>query len=88
MLGDLIKRLVNGVVLHLGTLAFFFVPIGGKTSAQHFIAIFSTKPAKEAAVAFARAGREMTAQVMAEVARARKNPPTPTDMKIKPAAAP
>lgn len=87
VLGDLVKRLVNGIVLLLGSLAFFLVPIGNKTTAQHVVAIFSTKPAKEAAVAFARAGRQMTAQVMAEVERAKKNPPTPSDMKIKPAPA-
>lgn len=85
VLGDLVKRLVNGVVLLLGSLAFFLVPIGNKTTAQHVVAIFSTRPAKEAAVAFARAGRQMTQQVMAEVERAKKNPPTPSDMKIKPA---
>ncbi len=88
MLGDLIKRLVNGVVLLLGSLAFFLVPIGNKTSAQHLVAIFSTKPAKEAAVAFARAGKQMTEQVMAQVEQAKKNPPAPSDMKIKPASSP
>ncbi len=88
MLGDLVKRLVNGVVLLLGSLAFFLVPIGNKTSAQHVVAFSSTRPPKQAAVAFAPAGRQMTAQVMAEVERAKKNPPTPSDMKIKPAPSP
>lgn len=83
MLGDLVKRLVNGVVLLLGSLAFFLVPVGNKTPAQHLVAIFSTRPAKEAAVAFARAGKQLSDQVMAEVERARKNPPA--DMKLKPA---
>jgi hypothetical protein len=85
VLGDLVKRLVNGVVLLLGSLAFFLVPVGDKTTAQHVMAIFSTRPAKEAAVAFARAGRQMTSQIVAEVERAKKNPPSPSDMKIKPA---
>jgi hypothetical protein len=85
VLGDLVKRLVNGVVLLLGSLAFFLVPVGNKTGAQHLVAIFSTRPAKEAAVAFARAGKQMTDQVMAEVERTRKNP---ADMKIKPATPP
>ena len=51
MVGDLIKRLFNGVVLLLALLMFFLVPLGKKTAAQHVIAIFSTKPAKEAAQA-------------------------------------
>lgn len=86
MLGDLVKRLINGVVLLLGSLAFFLVPVGNKTPAQHLVAIFSTRPAKEAAVAFARAGKQLSEQVMAEVERTRKN--SPADMKIKPAPAP
>jgi len=84
VLGDLVKRLVNGVVLLLGALAFFLVPVGGKTSAQHLIAIFSTKPAREAAHAFASAARQIADQVAAEVERAKHAPPA--DAKRKPAS--
>ena len=75
MLGDLVKRLVNGMVLLLGSLAFFLVPVGGKTSAQHAVAIFSTKPAREAAKAFAHTARQIAREVAAEVERAKKAPP-------------
>lgn len=64
MLGDFVKRVVNGLVLVLAALTFFLVPIGRKTGAQHVVAIFSTRPAQEAATdlavaahkAFQRAG--------------------------------
>jgi hypothetical protein len=72
---DLIKRLVNGVFLLLGTLAFFLVPVGGKTSAQHLVAIFSTKPALEAAAAFADAARQIAGEVTREL-KHEKHPPS------------
>jgi hypothetical protein len=78
VLGDLFKRLVNGVVLLLGALAFFLVPVGGKTAAQHLVAIFSTKPAQEAAVAFADAARQLAQEVAREVEHARKAASAPT----------
>jgi hypothetical protein len=84
VLGDLFKRLVNGVVLLLGCLAFFLVPVGRKTAAQHTVAIFSTKPAREAALAFADAARQMAREVATEVERAKKGPALP-DAKHKPA---
>ena len=87
MLGDLVKRLVNGVVLLLGSLAFFLVPVGSKTSAQHVVAIFSTKPAREAAQAFAHAARDLAHEVAANVERAKRAPALP-DAKSKPAHAP
>ena len=58
MLGDFVKRVVNGLVLLLAALTFFLVPIGRKTAAQHCVAIFSTPPAREAASAFAGAARK------------------------------
>lgn len=67
MLGDLIKRIFNLAVLGLAALAFFFVPVGRKTPAQHVVAIFRTTPAREAASAFADAARQIVAQVRAEL---------------------
>lgn len=67
MVGDLIKRLFNGLVLFLALLMFFLVPIGKKTAGQHLVAIFSTKPAKEAAEALSGAARKLTAVVAAEL---------------------
>jgi ABC-type transport system involved in cytochrome bd biosynthesis fused ATPase/permease subunit len=67
VVGDLIKRLFNGLVLFLALLMFFLVPIGKKTAAQHLVAIFSTKPAKEAAEALSGAARKLTAVVAAEL---------------------
>jgi hypothetical protein len=72
VLGDLAKRLVNGVVLLLGALSFFLVPVGGKTSAQHLVAIFSTKPAREAAAAFASAARQVVHEVKHELEHAQR----------------
>ncbi len=85
VLGDLVKRLVNGVVLLLGNLAFFLVPVGSKTSAQHLVAIFSTRPAQEAAQAFAHAARQMAHEVAAEVEKAKRAPALP-DAKPKSAS--
>jgi hypothetical protein len=84
VVGDLIKRLFNGMVLLLALLMFFLVPLGKKTGAQHIVAIFSTKPAKEAAQAVSGAARRLTAVVTAELDKirrtaelqsAKKNPP-------------
>jgi hypothetical protein len=87
VLGDLVKRLVNGVVLLLGSLAFFLVPVGGKTAAQHTVAIFSTKPAREAAAAFANAARQIAREVASEVEKSRKTAALPDskETKTKPA---
>jgi hypothetical protein len=85
VLGDLVKRLANGVVLLLGSLAFFLVPVGGKTSAQHVVAIFSTKPAREAALAFADAARKIARDVATEVERAKKSAAL-SETKPKPAS--
>jgi len=55
VVGDVLRRLVNGIVVLLAGLAFFLVPVGGKTAAQHAMAIGASKPAREAATAFAGA---------------------------------
>jgi hypothetical protein len=82
VLGNLIKRLFNGIILLLAALAFFFVPVGRKTAAQHLVAIFTTTPAREAATAFAGAAKLLAARVATEVERATKrqqdsHPPAP-----------
>jgi hypothetical protein len=71
VVGDLIKRLFNGVVVLLAALTFFLVPVGGKTPAQHLIAIFTTPPAKEAAAAFTGAAKRAAARAAQEVERLR-----------------
>ena len=71
MVGDLIKRLFNGVVVLLAALTFFLVPVGGKTPAQHLVAIFTTPPAKEAAAAFAGAAKRAAVRAVQEVERLR-----------------
>lgn len=72
VVGDLIKRVFNGMVLLLALLMFFLVPLGKKTGAQHMVAIFSTKPAKEAAHAVSGAARGLTAVVAAEIEKIRR----------------
>jgi len=67
VLGDALKKLVNVLVILLATFAFFTVPVGKKTGAQHLVAIFKTKPAREAASAFADAARQIVKKVRAEV---------------------
>jgi hypothetical protein len=71
VLGNLVKRLVNGVVLLLAALTFFLVPIGRKTAAQHTVAIFSTEPAREAFAAFAEAARRAFRRAGSAVAELR-----------------
>jgi hypothetical protein len=73
VLGDLVKRIVNGAVLFVAVVAFFLVPFGRRTLAQHVAAIVGTAPAREAATACADAGR----RVLGELRPARKAPPPP-----------
>ncbi|MGZ3449947.1 MAG: hypothetical protein ACXVEF_10145 [Polyangiales bacterium] len=47
VVGDLIKRLVNLVVVALAAVTFFCVPLGNKTLFRHLCAIFSTPAAEE-----------------------------------------
>ncbi|AUX25989.1 hypothetical protein SOCEGT47_065420 [Sorangium cellulosum] len=79
MVGDFLKRLVNGVVFLLAALTFFLVPIGRKTAAQHLVAIFSTPPAREAASAFAHIARRITAEARSEIDKLRRPPPAPRE---------
>jgi hypothetical protein len=72
VLGDFVKRVVNGVVLLLAALTFFLVPIGRKTMAQHVVAIFSTAPAHEAAVDVADAARKAFQRAGTAVAELRE----------------
>ncbi len=67
LVGELIKRFFNGAVLLLAALSFFLVPVGKKTAAQHCVAIFSTRPAREAAAELSGVARRLAAQVMTEV---------------------
>jgi hypothetical protein len=72
VVGDLIKRFFNGMVFFLAILMFFLVPIGKKTGAQHAAAIFSTKPAHEAAESVADAARRLTVIVADEITKLRR----------------
>ena len=72
MLGDFVKRVVNGLVLLLAALTFFLVPIGRKTAAQHVVAIFSTEPAHEAAVDLAVAAKKAFQRAGTAVAELRE----------------
>jgi len=72
VLGDFVKRVVNGLVLFLAALTFFLVPIGRKTPAQHVVAIFSTRPAHEAAADFAVAARKAFQRAGTAVAELRQ----------------
>jgi hypothetical protein len=68
VIGDVLRRLVNGIVVLLAGLAFFLVPVGGKTAAQHAMAIGASKPAREAATAFASAAMAIADRVKADFA--------------------
>lgn len=69
VLGSLVKRLVNGVVLILAGLTFFLMPIGKKTPAEHVVAIFTTRPAREAAQAFKGAAHRLYERIATEAQR-------------------
>jgi hypothetical protein len=73
VLGDFVKRVVNGLVLLLAALTFFLVPIGRKTGAQHVVAIFSTRPAREAAADFAVAAHKAFQRAGTAVAELRQS---------------
>jgi hypothetical protein len=80
VVGELAKRVVNAGVLFLAAITFFLVPLGGKTPAQHLVAIFGTAPAREAADACADAGRRVAAGVLAL-----RSPPRPPPSDLPPA---
>jgi hypothetical protein len=72
VIGGIAKRLLNGAVTLVALVAFFSVPLGRKTLAQHLVAIFSTPPAREAASACVEAGRLVTARAAAEIGALRR----------------
>lgn len=89
MIGDFVKRLFNGAVLFLAALTFFLVPVGRKTPAQHLVAIFSTKPAREAGAAFADAARRATTRAKEEIGQLTSGPRSaPAEAKTAEAAPP
>ncbi len=77
VLGDLAKRVVNLAVLLVAVVAFFLVPFGRRTLAQHVAAIVGTPPAREAAAACADAGRRAAARAQGDLKGRRKAPPPP-----------
>lgn len=84
MVGDLIKRMFNGMVLLLALLMFFLVPLGRKTAAQHMVAIFTTRPAKEAAHAVSASARRLTAVVADELDKIRRTADLQSQKKAPP----
>ncbi len=66
MLGELVKRGVNLLVLGLAGLAFFTVPLGERTLYQHCVAIFSTREARALGDGVERASKHVEAEVRAE----------------------
>ena len=67
------------MVVLFAALAFFTVPVGKKTPAQHVVAIFKTRPAREAASAFADAARQIVKKVRSEMEEATSSPPPERD---------
>ncbi|MFT3775549.1 MAG: hypothetical protein QM820_60145 [Minicystis sp.] len=95
MVGEVAKRVFNGAVLLLAAVTFFLVPLGGKTPAEHLVAIFTTAPAREAAGAARGAGRKIVTSVTemrqqapkatAAPAAAPAPPPQPPEEELEPA---
>jgi len=71
VLGNFVKRLFNAAILFFGVFAFFTVPLGEKTGAEHAVAIFTTPPAREAGAAIASAAQEIVDRAVAEVEKVR-----------------
>ncbi|MBI2394034.1 MAG: hypothetical protein HYV09_30970 [Deltaproteobacteria bacterium] len=63
MLGELVKRVVNLVVVALAAVTFFLVPLGGKTLYQHLRAIFSTPAASELGRELKKTGETVVKEV-------------------------
>jgi len=87
MLGDLAKRVVNGAVLCVAAMAFFLVPLGRKTLAEHLAGVLGTGPAREAAAACAGAGRRVVTRATGELKALRQEPraPAPASRDLEPA---
>ena len=71
------------MVVLLAGLAFFLVPVGGKTAAQHAMAIGASKPAREAATAFASAAMDIANRVRSDFATYQE--PKPPEAEKRPA---
>jgi hypothetical protein len=90
VLGDLAKRLVNGAVVCVAAMAFFLVPLGRKTLAEHLAGVLGTGPAREAAAACAGAGRRVVTRAADELKTLRQErhetrPPAPPPRDLEPA---
>ena len=87
MLGDLAKRVVNLVVLCVAAMAFFLVPLGRKTLAEHLAGVLGTGAAREAAAACAGAGRRVVTRAGGELKALRQEPrpPVPPAHDLEPA---
>jgi hypothetical protein len=66
MIRNLVTRSVEVLVLLFAAWTFFFVQVGRHTPYGHVVAIFTTRPAKEAAADFSKAGSQMKAKVLDE----------------------
>lgn len=67
MVAHFLKRFFAGALVFLAAISFFLVPVGKKPPVQHLIAIFSTRPARDAASAFSGMARRVTTRAAAEV---------------------
>lgn len=67
MVGELVKRGVNLVVVALAAVTFFLVPLGSKTLYQHLCAIFATKEAGELGRELEKTGKTVVKEVEKEV---------------------
>ncbi|MFI5297455.1 MAG: hypothetical protein ACHREM_05100 [Polyangiales bacterium] len=67
LIGNLARRLVNGLVILLAAITFFLVPLGKKTMFQHLLAIGGTSEAKELATGLHDKGGEVAGEVRREV---------------------
>lgn len=65
MIKNAIARTVELIILALAAYAFFSVPVGRRTPWGHLAAIFSTRPAKEAAHDVATTGKALRDKVFA-----------------------
>jgi len=63
VLGELVKRVVNLVVVALAAITFFLVPIGEKTLFEHLRAIFSTPAADELGRDLQKTGQQVAHEV-------------------------
>jgi hypothetical protein len=67
VVGKIVRALVEGVVLCFAALAFFLVPLRGKTAAQHVVAIVRTREVREARRALGDAARRAAVRAEAHL---------------------